>query len=110
MTETASTSGGVAASENSGGDPYVAPGALISSNDRAFVCSTCKAAAGSASKLYYNGLNGVHGAIFNWSSSIMFGFEFLHIDRLQADVSRVTAVLERHRHVQAVVEGEVGHV
>lgn len=85
MTETPSTSGGV---ENS--NP---PVALISSNDRAFVCSTCKATAGNPSNLYYGGLNGVSNAIFNTSSSITFDGEFLDIDRLQADVSRVMAVL-----------------
>lgn len=86
MTETASTSASV---ENTN-----APVSLISGNDRAFVCSTCKATAGGgASKLYYSGLNGVRSAIFNSSSSITFDGEFLDIDRLQADVSRVMAVL-----------------
>lgn len=83
MTETASTSGG-------GGGVGVT---LISSNDRAFVCTTCKAAADGASNLYYSGLNGVRNALFNTSSSITFDGEFLDIDRLQADVSRVMTVL-----------------
>lgn len=74
-----------------GGDGVGAPDALITSNDRAFVCPTCTGSGGS--KLYYSGLNGVRSAIFDSSSSITFDGEFLDIDRLQADVSQVMAVL-----------------
>lgn len=66
------------------------PDTLITSNDRAFVCSTCTVA---GSKLYYSGLNGVRSANFSPSPNITFNGEFLDIDRLQTDVSRVMAAL-----------------
>lgn len=73
-----------------GGSGDGEPDTLITSNDRAFVCSTCTVA---GSKLYYSGLNGVRSANFNPSPNITFNGEFLDIDRLQADVSRVMAAL-----------------
>lgn len=70
------------------------PTALITSNDRAFACPTCTTtAATGGGGVYYSGLTGVRNAVFDASSSITFDGEFLDVDRVQADVSRVMAVL-----------------
>lgn len=60
--------------------------ALVTTNDRAYVCHTC-----STEKPVYDA--GRQRA-FDWSSSVTFDGQFLDIDRLQADVSQVMAVLD----------------